>query len=195
MIRLNQFAVGEWMTSALFHLQYQDWGETLEQAPNCPGCVCNHYCVCAQILSTGHHTTTCHVTSRHLTILTVHNICGVILWFYFLQSMQWWDCEFSSLLFNCACLDRSCKEISLRLQTDTHTVNKMNDDGVFFNLCFDRLEALRFYKPCSREHNVLQNRSDQLHTTTLTKGDSLVCVHILICVRQLYLLTDVAIYT
>ncbi len=84
----------EWLTSALFHLQYHDWGETLEQdtepptaprtpqhkwLPTAPGvcsrCVCVHYCVCAlgwvkcraQILSMGHHIWP-HVASLSLNL-------------------------------------------------------------------------------------------------------------------------------
>ncbi len=79
----------EWITSALFHLQYHDWGETLEQgtepptaeprAPQQYGCplpqVCVYYCVFAlgwfkcraQIPSMGHHTWP-HVTSLHFNL-------------------------------------------------------------------------------------------------------------------------------
>ncbi len=71
----------EWITSALFHLQYHDWVETLEQgtepptAPRAPQqYVCVHCCVCAlgwvkcraQIPSMGHHIWP-HVTSLHFT--------------------------------------------------------------------------------------------------------------------------------
>ncbi len=78
-------SAGEWMTSALFHPQYHDWGETLEQDTEpptalgvCSRCVC--VCVCescvyysllcalgwvkcrAEILSMGYHTWQ-HVTT------------------------------------------------------------------------------------------------------------------------------------
>ncbi len=66
----------EWITSALFHLQYHDWGETLEQgtepstalrAPQQYVCVCAlGWVKCrAQIPSIGHHTWP-HTTSLSL---------------------------------------------------------------------------------------------------------------------------------
>ncbi len=68
----------EWITSALFHLQYHDWGETLEQGtepPTAPRAPQQYVCVCAlgwvkcraQIPSMGHHTWP-HITSLSLNL-------------------------------------------------------------------------------------------------------------------------------
>ncbi len=64
------------MYSALFHLQYHDWGETLEQGtkpPTAPRRFITHCCVCALgcralILSMGHYTWP-HVTYFHFLYL------------------------------------------------------------------------------------------------------------------------------
>ncbi len=102
----------EWITSALFQLQYHDWGEILEQgtepptAPRGPQqygcpllwmcvhhvCVCSLLCVCslgwvkcrAQILSMGHH------TWPHITSLSLNSFMpGCANYFYSRLFSEW----------------------------------------------------------------------------------------------------------